>query len=126
MVTISDFEADRQGKGYRAVFSWGPGRRALVEALRLMQEPRVLQQMVAALRNGRPAFEGAVADYQSSAPYQSAVTDRGPGAPTVLRLNQAVGVACRLVMEAAGYVKSGTRKPLRDPSGSFGSAHLYQ
>lgn len=127
MVTIDDFVLDRQGSGYRAVFSTPLGRLAIVDALQLMQEPSVFRRMVdAESRDGRPAFAGAVAEYEVRAPYQRAVMSRGAVDRWVKRLNQAVGVACRLVMEANGYMKTGARGSLRGISASFGSAHHYQ
>ena len=127
MVAIDDFEQDGQGKGYRAVFSTALGRLAIIDALELMQEPQVFRRMEdAELRDGLPAFAGAVAEYEVRAPYQRAVANRGAGDRWLKRLNQAVGVACRLVMEANGYTKTGARGSLRGVSAFFGSAHRYR
>jgi len=126
MVTIDDFVLDTQGKGYRRVFSTTLGRLALIDALVLMQEPRVLRQMLdAERRDRRPAFAGAVAEYEARPPYVRAVAGRGRGDRWVKRLNQAVGVACRLVMEANGSTKSSSRGSLRAVSSWFGSSHHY-
>lgn len=103
MISMKDFRNDPHGSRYADVIDDPVDGPALTSALRVMNRADIAIHMRAAVdRYGQPPLAPIARDIEAEPAFRAAC--RGGRGVASRRLKQAVGVACKLVMDSHGYV----------------------